>query len=298
MKTLIQFIAFAVVVIKIGYSQDYVKMPVTNAIWSEYYLIYNGINPEIYPYYVLTNGDTLIDNLTYHKIVRSNDTVIDFSMDTYTGCFREDTNKAVWFLPRDSINEVLLYDFSKQVGDTVIIPATQLWKYETLYLIIGEIDSLEIQGNFRKVFHFTEWLTNELYWIEGIGSNMGFLFSFYSYGIGEGPELNCLTLEDTLIYYNPDSWLNDCFVFTGVEDQNILKPEFRIFPNPATSFITLTTPQGEPALEAVICNHLGQKVLTAKPVNNTMDVSGLKAGMYLIEISTKDRTERTKFVKN
>jgi hypothetical protein len=74
--------------------------------------------------------------------------------------------------------------------------------------------------------------------------------------------------------------------------------ELTIFPIPTTRFITITTPQGEPALEAIIYNHLGQKVVFTKPVNNTVDVSGLKAGMYLIEISTKDRTERTKLVKN
>jgi len=69
-------------------------------------------------------------------------------------------------------------------------------------------------------------------------------------------------------------------------------------PNPATSFITITTLHGEPIEETIIYNHLGQKVHTAKPVNNTVDVSGLKAGMYLIEVSTKDRKERYKFVKN
>jgi hypothetical protein len=87
------------------------------------------------------------------------------------------------------------------------------------------------------------------------------------------------------------------FEFTSVQDFSN-SDLFIISPNPATSFVTLTTPQGEPTLEAVIYNHLGQKVLTAKPVNNTVDVSGLKAGMYLIEISTKDRKERTTFVKN
>jgi hypothetical protein len=83
---------------------------------------------------------------------------------------------------------------------------------------------------------------------------------------------------------------------TAIDENKTEEPA--IFPNPATSFITLTTPQGEPALEVIIYNHLGQKVLTAKPVNNTVDVSGLKAGMYLIEVSTKDRKERYKFVKN
>jgi len=69
-------------------------------------------------------------------------------------------------------------------------------------------------------------------------------------------------------------------------------------PNPATTFITLTAPGDLPIEQAIVYNHLGQKVLTAKPVNNTVDVSGLKAGMYLIEVSTRDRRERIKFVKN
>jgi len=76
------------------------------------------------------------------------------------------------------------------------------------------------------------------------------------------------------------------------------KDELTLMPNPAASFITLTTPGDLPIEEVVIYNHLGQKVLNAKQVNNTVDVLGLKAGMYLIEVSTKDRTERTKFVKN
>ena len=49
--------------------------------------------------------------------------------------------------------------------------------------------------------------------------------------------------------------------------------EIILFPNPASSFITITTPQNQPVEEIIIYNHLGQKVLTAKPVNNTVDVS-------------------------
>ncbi|MBM3435804.1 MAG: T9SS type A sorting domain-containing protein [Bacteroidetes bacterium] len=74
--------------------------------------------------------------------------------------------------------------------------------------------------------------------------------------------------------------------------------ELSISPNPAFSFITITSPDDLPIEEVLIYNHFGQKVITTKPVNNTVDVSGLKAGMYLVELSTRDRTERTKFVKN
>jgi hypothetical protein len=73
--------------------------------------------------------------------------------------------------------------------------------------------------------------------------------------------------------------------------------ELTLFPNPASSFITLTTSQGEPIEEAIIYNHLGQKVLTTKPMNNRVDVSGLKAGMYFIEMTAEESWKPAKFVK-
>jgi hypothetical protein len=71
----------------------------------------------------------------------------------------------------------------------------------------------------------------------------------------------------------------------------------KIFPNPVRDKITITTPQGEPIKEAIIYNHLGQKVLTKKPVNNTVDVSKLKPGIYFIEVATTKWRGRTKLVK-
>jgi|WetSurMetagenome_2_1015567.scaffolds.fasta_scaffold143124_3 hypothetical protein len=41
-----------------------------------------------------------------------------------------------------------------------------------------------------------------------------------------------------------------------------------------------------------------QKVLTAQPVDKIVDVSKLKAGLYLIEILTENRITRTKFLKD
>jgi hypothetical protein len=84
---------------------------------------------------------------------------------------------------------------------------------------------------------------------------------------------------------------------TSVEE-NINNDEITLFPNPASSLITLTSPGDLPAAEVIIYNHIGQKVLTAKPMNNTVDVSGLRAGMYMIQVKTKDFTGRQKMIKN
>jgi hypothetical protein len=79
--------------------------------------------------------------------------------------------------------------------------------------------------------------------------------------------------------------------------ENILQEEITLFPNPASSFITIIVPGEVPVKEAIIYNHLGQEVLSAKPENNTVDVAGLKAGMYMIEVKTKEFTGRQKMIK-
>jgi hypothetical protein len=72
---------------------------------------------------------------------------------------------------------------------------------------------------------------------------------------------------------------------------------FSLFPNPASSFITINIKEGIAIEEAIIYNHLGQKALVAVPVNNTVDVSGLRPGIYFIEVVTKDWRGRTKLIK-
>jgi len=79
--------------------------------------------------------------------------------------------------------------------------------------------------------------------------------------------------------------INVCWI--SIKETEELK-EIKVSPNPATSFITLTSPGDLPIEEVVIYNPFGQKILTAKPVNNTVDVSGLKAGIYTLEVMTKE----------
>ena len=69
-----------------------------------------------------------------------------------------------------------------------------------------------------------------------------------------------------------------------------------MFPNPATSFITINIKEGIAIEEAIIYNHLGQKALVAVPVNNTVDVSKLKPGIYMVEVVTKENHARQKLV--
>ena len=83
---------------------------------------------------------------------------------------------------------------------------------------------------------------------------------------------------------------------TSVDDK-IATKEFNLFPNPTSNYITITMQRDLPIYEAIIYNHKGQKVLLAKPIINTIDVSTLKPGIYFIAVTTKDWRGRTKFIK-
>jgi hypothetical protein len=122
---------------------------------------------------------------------------------------------------------------------------------------------------------------------------MGCGFAFY----------NCFNgayLTDSgheLVYFNKngEEWGTPLIV-TGVDENRKISSLINIYPNPATSFITINIKGGQPIEEAIIYNHLGQKALVAVPVNNTVDVSTLKPGIYFIEVATKEWRGRTKLI--
>ncbi len=82
---------------------------------------------------------------------------------------------------------------------------------------------------------------------------------------------------------------------TSIEENPAIEG-LSIFPNPATSFITINIKEGIPIEEAIIYNYLGQKVLLAVPVDNTVDVSTLTPGIYFLEVITSESRTGTKLV--
>ena len=97
-----------------------------------------------------------------------------------------------------------------------------------------------------------------------------------------------------------ENWIlfPDVPVGIGKNKFNNGDPEgLQIYPNPATTLITITVPRNLLIEQAIIYNYLGQKTLEAVTVNNTVDVSKLKPGIYFIEVATKEWRGMTKFIK-
>ena len=90
----------------------------------------------------------------------------------------------------------------------------------------------------------------------------------------------------TLYGYNDDGVLTRLpLVLNTVTtiNNNFLKPEFSLYPNPANEFIYL---KGEiiDQHRAVIYNVLGQLQINAQILNNKIDVLQLKEGVYFLKI--------------
>ncbi|NQV03440.1 MAG: T9SS type A sorting domain-containing protein [Bacteroidia bacterium] len=79
------------------------------------------------------------------------------------------------------------------------------------------------------------------------------------------------------------------------EQQNSV--QLQVFPNPATSELSISGNNGTTITEVTIYNQIGQKVLYQKPVTQPIDVSMLRQGMYVIEVVCGNRKLRGKFVK-
>ena len=81
----------------------------------------------------------------------------------------------------------------------------------------------------------------------------------------------------------------------SVEEIN-LADNISIYPNPANNNLTISC-KNEAEIELVrIYNQIGQKVLEEKLSNNTINVSGLKQGLFVFEMATGELRIRKKLV--
>jgi hypothetical protein len=165
--------------------------------------------------------------------------------------------------------------------------------YYDLNTLLPSIDSIYSNPNIYngRVVNF-DWDTttmyvnsSEAYFVKGCGLAIENIYWEEGYSTND------------LVYYSKsgEEWGTPHIVF-GMDEMSDVGKSIQIFPNPASTFITITTPQGEPIEEAIIYNHLGQKVLTAKPVNNVLGISSLERGIYTREVITKEWKIKRKLI--
>lgn len=184
--------------------------------------------------------DTIINSETYEKFDFTNS-----SGSSYHGGMRHDSGK-VFFVPADSTNEYLLYDFTIGIGDSAYVLTQTGSEYPTSgsvpnYEITIEtpqmIDSVIVNGTYRRRLYMWSGST----WIEGIG-NLSGLFMPTNQNISNYQiDLACMSVNDTIEVNN--ALPNEVGISGSCDFTVGIKPtivnSIQIYPNPASGDIVV-----------------------------------------------------------
>jgi len=226
-------------------------------------------------------GDTIIDSTSYSKIYLSSfgDTMFNAQLATYFCALREDSMKKVWVRnPSDTI-DVLLYDFSLNVGDSVCLGYFGLGCVEQ----VSVVDSIMINGTYRRRIRFGG-VVEAQEWIEGIGNYYG---PFQLNMTGSNTTfLLCHKLDDSLIYNSYGSC--HCQFLDAVEEFKSSETNVSVAPNPASNYVTFKiTDKSELTYYVELYDLLGQQILNHSiSSGERIDLSNYNPGIYLYNLKS------------
>ncbi len=181
-------------------------------------------------------GDTLIEGSTYSKIYANNlwfsdsDTTFNPATAEYYAALKEDSTKKVFVRRATDTTDILLYDFSLELGDTFCFDF-----FNHLCSPVLFIDSILVNTSYRRVIKIQ--VSETQYWIEGIGNLYG-LFDLSQTGSNFN-YLACFHNNDYSFSHHPFSPIQGCHCDNGIGIPEHPPFTSTLYPNPATNSATL-----------------------------------------------------------
>ena len=264
-------------------AQDYEPIIQEGNEWYTLDVIVNPGFPPNHHYSTLVHwlsDDTLVDGVRYTKVLETRNGEGTPRLATL---LREEDGK-VW--KRKSATDILIYDFTAQVGDTLRFGDF----HEFDYFVVDSISIEQIGGKDRKKFWFgLEYdFTGEPVaietWTEGIGSDMGLLFSGWYYVTGGYYRALCFHQNGELLWQN--EYYGTCMI-DAVEEE--VAPAVSVYPNPVSETVSI---EGLEPAEVQVYNTLGQMVKTVKD-SHEINMAGLPQGVYLLRIADTEGRSHT-----
>jgi hypothetical protein len=283
MKTRILISAISLFAIIIASGQNQFNIVDNSATWS---VITNNLGNYYTQYIRIGSEDTLINGLYYRKIYNCYDPIpVSWTfMDLF---IREDTETRKVFMRDLQGDEALIYDFSLETSDTVII--RNVISGPNFKLKVIDIDSVLIYDSYRKRYHFEPltWPYSDV-WIEGIGSiNYGIVYCGYS-NTSPWYIMLCYKLNDNVYYINPD--YTACYYPYVSISENELK-NYKVYYNPNSNIVQIENMPIDLHCEFELYNLLGQKIICTPFSSNSrffLGNFGLKDGLYIYVIKHKE----------
>ena len=300
MKTILKLLLLLLIFNK-GFGQTYYNFPLSNTIWNIYlHDIWSNSNTEM-KRYAFFNDTVTINNKAYSKLYEIDDTIVNCSNSTYLFPFREDSSKKIYF--KFDTTEILLYDFSLNVGDTIhynylfydgfINPINHFKRLDSICFV-------EINNHPRKKYYFSGGISGNT-WIEGIGAIDGEgLFAPIAdiCTCGLIYEIACVKQNDTALWIN-NPICNKCFCYLYLNIKNNFTDNvINIYPNPTENEFIIDLS------EMNNCNRVRlftseMKLINQFKIETEKQIvinQKLSPGLYFLEISNESNNKTIKKV--
>lgn len=200
MKRMNVFLILSLVYILEAYSQTG-SMVQEGRRWS-IMMTATGLEPSLLPHVdteiSILLGDTTVNDIVYKKIYSSYNE--DLSEMQLGGCIRQEGQK-VFYLPINSSQEKLYFDFSLEKGDTFIL--------DEIIRTVTSTGTMLINGKNHKTIMLESGNVEEC-WVEGIGSLITGIYCDHFIQAGGKYLLLCSHQDNDLLYMNEE--YKDCYV--------------------------------------------------------------------------------------
>lgn len=275
----------------------YHPMPDSIATWCEW-----GSWGTLYPIneqaVMEMRGDTVINSVTYHKIVATGHRhyaisyYVYFSYE-YRGAIRQDTaTRKVYWRDPNATGEFLLYDFTLGIGDT-----TQ--GYWNPGIVITQIDSVLVGADYRKRWWgYNTNIFDTVFIVEGVGSSRGLYRLDYQY-VEYNSVLN--NFENGATTFVIDSFMT-CPFIAGVSDPGVTQMDITVAPNPSNGAFKIGYKSVETQDVSLEIYDAAGRMMSSSLMTGTSefiwnsDDGEFSEGIYFIRITTLDETVTKKVV--
>ncbi len=289
-------------------SQSYIPLPNDTATWGIKQTNISMSSTTTSYFTEIQKGDSLINGIKFHKIYKN--TVSNSSL---IGLFREVGKKAYCkIIPYPDTNQVLLYDFNLNIGDTFYDKYKYLgnditWKYK-----VQNISTTTLTTNTRKQYDlslvggpsFPSPCSNQT-WIEGIGSTTTFFNTregiggpCYTQSLGNFVSYQLSCFEHHFIQY----MANSCITL-DLNNHSLIKESVSVLPNPNNGFFKIILPSSNIRIKYIIVSDiLGNEVFRQQgfPIDQLeIKIYPVREGLYFLTlVADNGKTTSQKIIIN
>ncbi len=245
---------------------------------------------------ISVSGATVINGKTYKTVSNNHISEID--------CLVREENGVVYRYIESINDEVVMYDFTLEVGDSFTFLNYDM--YCSIYGGVPIIDTSAqvvfvntqfIAGENRKVIEFEFFFDSEEIWIEGIGSVRGFDPVGVIWDIIDFTELVCFTNSVNTYFFNGASSCDNTTL--SLEDNSVAR--IVLLPNPVRNHSILKLPVGA-LIDKIMIVDINGRIIKEEVIGkdyysiHNMDYS---SGLYFYRVFSENKILKTdRFIIN